>query len=94
MTAPVIESTAPTPAAQSIADETTTAPTAAAPTTTEAPSADMVTFMIGMGIVAVVVLTMAAVGAIAGSAELLIASGIVGTAASLIGVRTWVSLVA
>lgn len=91
MTAPVIESTAPTPAAQSIADETTTA---AAPTTTEAPSADMVTFMIGMGIVAVVVLTMAAVGAIAGSAELLIASGIVGTAASLIGVRTWVSLVA
>ena len=44
--------------------------------------------MIGMGILAVIVLTMAAVGAIAGSAELLIASGIVGTASALIGVRT------
>lgn len=94
MTAPVITSTAP--AVENLESETTTASTsaAAAPTTTEAPSADMVTFMIGMGILAVIVLTMAAVGAIAGSAELLIASGIVGTASALIGVRTWVRLMA
>lgn len=89
MTAPVIESTAP---AVETEDAVSTVSTAA-PTTTEAPSADMVTFMIGMGILAVIVLTMAAVGAIAGSAELLIASGIVGTASALIGVRTWVNLV-
>ena len=90
MTAPTIDAVAPaTPAP-------TTASTTTAPVPSQAESrtrsTDLLTFKIGLGIVAAVVLVMAAVGAVVGSSALLIASGFIGAASALTGVYTGVNL--
>lgn len=82
MIAPVIDQVAVT------TPESTTSSAA------EAKAADILTFKIGMAIVAAVVIIMALVGAVAGSAALLVAAGLAGTAASLVGVYTGVNLIA
>ncbi|WP_043560454.1 hypothetical protein [Actinomyces israelii] len=81
MTAPVIDTVA------------VTTPESTASSRTEAKAADLLTFKIGMGIVAAVVFVMAVVGAVAGSSALLIASGFIGAASALTGVYTGVNLI-
>lgn len=90
MIAPSIDAVAPaTPAP-------TTASTTTAPVPSQAESrtrsADLLTFKIGMSVLAVVVFVMAVVGVIASSPALLIATGIIGTAGVLTGVYTGTNL--
>lgn len=92
MTAPTIDAVAPaTPAP-------TTASTTTAPVPSQAESrtrsADLLTFKIGMGVIAAVVFIMAVIGAIAASPVLLIAAGLIGTASALTGVYTGINLLA
>lgn len=82
MTAPVVD------------DVVVSSPASTTSSQAEAKAADLLTFTIGMAAVAAVVITMAVVGAITGSAALLIAAGLTGTAASLTGVYTGVNLLA
>lgn len=79
MTAPVIDTVA------------VTTPESTTSSRTEARAADLLTFKIGLGIVAAVVLVMAVVGAVVGSPALLIASGFIGAASALTGVYTGVN---
>lgn len=58
----------------------------------EAREADLLTAKIGFAIVAAVIALMAVVGIIAGSAALLIASGILGTIGTMTGIYTIVNL--
>ena len=81
MTAPVIDTVA------------VTTPESTTSSRTEARAADLLTFKIGLGIVAAVVLVMAVVGAVVGSPALLIASGLIGAASALTGVYTGVNLI-
>ena len=90
MTAPTIDAVAPA------APAPTTASTTTAPVPSQAESrtrsADLLTFKIGMSVLAVVVFVMAVVGVIASSPALLIATGIIGTAGVLTGVYTATNL--
>ena len=90
MTAPTIDAVAPATSAP------TTASTTTAPVPSQAESrtrsADLLTFKIGMSVLAVVVFVMAVVGVIASSPALLIATGIIGTAGVLAGVYTGTNL--
>ena len=90
MTAPTIDAVAPATSAP------TTASTTTAPVPSQAESrtrsADLLTFKIGMSVLAVVVFVMAVVGVIASSPALLIATGIIGTAGVLTGVYTATNL--
>ena len=63
-------------------------------TEAEAAAADVLTFKIGMTIVAAVIAIMAVVGAVVASAPLLIAAGLTGCAAAFVGVYTGVNLIA
>ena len=80
MTAPVIDTVA------------VTTPESTTSSRTEARAADLLTFKIGMSVLAVVVFVMAVVGVIASSPALLIATGIIGTAGVLTGVYTGTNL--
>ena len=60
----------------------------------EARDANLLTFKIGMGVIAAVVFIMAVIGAIAASPVLLIAAGLIGTASALTGVYTGINLLA
>ncbi|WP_136193714.1 mandelate racemase [Actinomyces procaprae] len=80
MNAPVIDAVA------------VTTPKPATSAQDEAKSADVLTFQIGMAIVAAVLLVMTIVGVIVASAPLLIASGLLTVVAALVNVSTGVSL--
>lgn len=87
MTAPTIDAVAPaTPA------PTTTTASVPSQAESKTKAADLLTFKIGMSVLAVVVFVMAVVGVIASSSALLIATGIVGTAGVLTGVYTGINL--
>ncbi|WP_172120300.1 mandelate racemase [Actinomyces faecalis] len=58
----------------------------------EAKAADLLTFKIGMAVVAAVIAVMAVVGAVIASAPLLIASGVTGSIAAFVGVYTGINL--
>lgn len=92
MTAPTIDAVTPATSAP------TTASTTTAPVPSQAESrtrsADLLTFKIGMGVIAAVVFIMAVIGAIAASPVLLIAAGLIGTASALTGVYTGINLLA
>ena len=80
MSAPVIDTVA------------VTTPESTTSSQREARDADLLTFKIGMSVLAVVVFVMAVVGVIASSPALLIATGIIGTAGVLTGVYTGTNL--
>ena len=82
MSAPVIDTVA------------VTTPESTTSSQREARDADLLTFKIGMSVLAVVVFVMAVVGVIASSPALLIATGIIGTAGVLTGVYTGITLLA
>lgn len=66
----------------------------AAPAVDEAKAADLLTFKIGMAVIAAVIAVMAVVGAVISSAALLIAAGLAGTVAAMVGVYTGINLMA
>lgn len=92
MTAPTIDAVAPATPAPTTANTTTAPVPSQAESRTR--SADLLTFKIGMGVIAAVVFIMAVIGAIAASPVLLIAAGLIGTASALTGVYTGINLLA
>ena len=80
MIAPVIDQVVVTP------------PESTASSEAEVKAADLLTFKIGMAIIAAVIVVMATVGALTASAPLLIASGVTGSIAAFVGTYTGINL--
>ncbi|MBS6071189.1 MAG: mandelate racemase [Actinomyces urogenitalis] len=76
-----------------VIDQTIVATTPAAISSeAEAKAADVLTFKIGLAIIAAVIAVMAVVGAVIGSAPLLIAAALTGALTAGVGIYTGVSL--
>lgn len=82
MTAPTIDTATVAPTTQAVSERT------------NAKAADMLTFKIGMSMVAVVLVLMAAVGVVVGSPVMIITAGLVGCAATFMGVYTGINTIA
>ncbi|MCL3777617.1 MULTISPECIES: mandelate racemase [unclassified Actinomyces] len=73
---------------------TTTAPARAASDRDEARAADLLTFKVGMTMVAVVLTLMAVVGVVVGSPLLVVTAGLTGSVATMVGVYTGINIIA
>ncbi|QPL04883.1 MULTISPECIES: mandelate racemase [Actinomyces] len=89
MSAPVIDTTARAAAATASAR---TAPATSA--RDEVKAADLLTFKIGMTMIAVVLTLMAVIGVAVGSPLLVITAGLTGSVATMVGVYIGINLIA